>query len=347
MIKIEFTEEERLQLNHLRFHHPHPRVRQKMEVLWLKSQGLPHYKIAKLSGVNDNTMRSYFYEYLQGGLKELAEFNIYKPQSELMKFEKMLKEHFDKNPPATVKEAASEIEKLTGIKRCETQIRNFLKKMGMRLLKVGQIPAKADPKEQKKFKKKELEPRLKEAKEGTRIVFFVDAAHFVMGGFLGFVWCRSRKFIQTPSGRKRYNVLGALNALTKEVIAVTNDTYINSESVCELLEKLKKQHPDKPITLFLDNAKYQHCLMVKERAEELGIELLFLPPYSPNLNLIERFWKWLKKKCLYSKYYERFEDFKTAIFTTLQRSRTDYKKELSSLLTFKFQIIKKTQILNL
>ena len=161
------------------------------------------------------------------------------------------------------------------------------------------------------------------------------------------MWCRSRKFIQTPSGRKRFNVLGALNALTKEVIAVTNDTYIKSESVCELLEKLKKQHPDKPITLFLDNAKYQQCNLVKELAQQLGIELVFLPPYSPNLNLIERLWKWLKKKCLYSKYYEKFEDFKTAIFTTLQRSHTDYKKELSSLLTFKFQIIKKTQIWNL
>lgn len=347
MINIEFSEEDRKQLNHLRFNHPHPRVRQKMEVLWLKSQGLPNQEIAKLSGVSDNTMRSYFYEYLQGGLKELAEFKIYKPQSELMKFEKILKKHFDKNPPTTIKEAQAVIEKLTGIKRCETQIRNFLKKMGMRLLKVGQIPAKADPKQQKESKKNILEPRLKEAKKGTRIVFFVDAAHLVMGGFLGFVWCRSRKFIQTPSGRKRFNVLGALNALTKEVIAVTNDTYINSESVCELLENLKQQHPDKPITLFLDNAKYQQCHKVKERARQLGIELLFLPPYSPNLNLIERLGKWLKKKCLYSKYYEKFEDFKIAIFTTLQRSHTDYKKELSSLLTFKFQIIKKTQIWNL
>ncbi len=154
MIKIQFTEEDRQQLNDLRYNHPHPRVRKKMEVLWLKSQKLPHKEIARLSGISKNTMRTYFYEYLQGGLEELANFNIYKPQSELMKFEKLLKEHFDKNPPTTVKEAAAEIEKLTGIKRCETQIGIFLKKMGMRLLKVGQIPAKANPKQQKKFKKK-------------------------------------------------------------------------------------------------------------------------------------------------------------------------------------------------
>ena len=346
MIKIEFSEEERQQLNHLRFHHPHPRVRQKMEVLWLKSQGLPHKEIAKLSGVSENTMGSYFYEYLQGGLEELGEFNIYKPESELMKFEKILREHFEENPPATVKEAQAAIYKLTGIKRCETQVRNFLKKIGMRLLKVGQIPAKADPEEQQKFQKNILSPRLKEARQGTRIVFFVDAAHFVMGGFLGFLWCQNRKFIKTPSGRKRFNILGALNAETKEVIAVTNDSYINSESVAELLKKLRKQHPEKPITLFLDNAKYQRCQLVQAQAQELGIELLYLPPYSPNLNLIERLWKWLKIKCLYSKYYEKFADFKTAIFTTLQLTHTEYKKELSSLLTWKFQIIKKTQILN-
>ena len=177
-----------------------------MEVLWLKSQNLSHKEIARLSGVNGNTMRGYFYEYLQGGLEELAEFKSYKPQSELMQYEKMLKEHFDKNPPATVKEAQAEIEKLTGIKRCETQIRNFFKKMGLRLLKVGQIPAKADHKQQHKFQKDILKPRIKEARQGTRIVFFVDAAHFVMGGFLGFLWCRNQKFIQTPSGRKRFNV---------------------------------------------------------------------------------------------------------------------------------------------
>jgi transposase len=264
-----------------------------------------------------------------------------------MKFEKIIRKHLEKNPPATVKEAGAKIEKLTGIKRCETQIREFLKKMGMRLLKVGQIPAKADPKQQKEYKKTQLEPRLKEARKGTRLVFFVDAAHFVMGGFLGYLWCTSRKFIQTPSGRKRFNVLGALNAITKEIITVTNDNYINSPCVCELLENLRKRHPEQPITLFLDNAKYQRCQLVYDKAKELGIELLHLPPYSPNLNLIERLWKWLKRKCLYSKYYEKFADFKRAISTTLELTHTDYKKELSSILTCKFQTIKKTQILKL
>ena len=168
-----------------------------------------------------------------------------------------------------------------------------------------------------------------------------------MGAFLGFLWCSSKKFIKTPSGRQRFNVLGALNSQTKEVITVTNDTYINAETVCELLEKLREQNQDQPITLFLDNAPYQKCKLVIEKAKELSIELLHLPPYSPNLNLIERLWKWLKKKCLYSKYYEKFSEFKQAISTALALTHTEYKKELSSLLTLKFQIIEETQVLNL
>ncbi len=101
-----------------------------------------------------------------------------------------------------------------------------------------------------------------------------------------------RIFIKSPSGRKRFNVLGALNAITHEVITVTNDTYINSESVCQLLHKLAALGLSIPITLVLDNARYQKCRLVQELADSLDIELLYLPSYSPNLNLIERLWKY-------------------------------------------------------
>ena len=105
------------------------------------------------------------------------------------------------------------------------------------------------------------------------------------------MWCFERIFIKSPSGRKRFNVLGALNAITHEVIIVTNDTYINAESVCQLLHKLAALGLSIPITLVLDNARYQKCKLVQELADSLSIELLYLPSYSPNLNLIERLWK--------------------------------------------------------
>ena len=146
-------------------------------------------------------------------------------------------------------------------------------------MKVGHIPAKADIVEQEKFLKEELEPRLEEARSGHREVLFVDAAHFIFAPFLGIVWCFERLFVRAPSGRHRLNVIAALNAISKEVISIKNLTYIRAETVCELLEELARKYAGRVVTIVLDNARYQRCKLVKEKAEELGIELLFLPTY--------------------------------------------------------------------
>jgi len=197
----------------------------------------------------------------------------------------------------------------------------------------------------KKIIKKKLEPVLEEAVKGERAVFFVDAAHFVMGAFLGMLWCFERIWIKSSSGRKRFNVLGALNAITHEVITVTNDSYITATQVCELLKKIVELNLNIPITLVLDNARYQKCKKVQELADLLKIELLYLPPYSPNLNLIERLWKFVKKKCLYGKYYEDFSVFSSTISDCLKMAHIKYKEELDSLLTLKFQSFDKAQII--
>ena len=106
---------------------------------------------------------------------------------------------------------------------------------------------------------------MSEARQGQRTVLFVDAAHFVMGAFLGWVWCATRLFVRAASGRQRYNVLGAINAVTHELIHVTNDGYINAQTVCELLRKILDLQLPTPITLVMDNAKYQHCRLVQRR----------------------------------------------------------------------------------
>jgi transposase len=205
------------------------------------------------------------------------------------------------------------------------------------------IPAKADPDQQTAYLAQEIEPRLAEAQAGKRAVFFMDAAHFVLAPFLGFLWSVTRLFIPAPSGRQRFNVLGALNAITHELVAVTNDTYITADTVCALLEKLAALNLDMPITLFLDNVRYQKCALVTTTAANLHIELCFLPTYSPNLNLIERLWKFVKKQCLYSKYYADFVTFKDAIATCLSELDTKHKSALDSLLALHFQTFKKAQ----
>lgn len=253
MIHIEFTEEEKKALNYERYHHPHPHVQRKMEALWLKSQDVPHQDICRLADLSPHTLCHYLRDYKSGGIEKLKEVNFYQPTSELEEHRETLEDYFRNHPPATIKEAAAKIKELTGIERKETQVRVFLNGLGMKCRKVGMIPAKADPEVQAAFKTEQLEPRLGEAKAGKRALFFVDAAHFVLAPFLGFLWCFERLFIKVPAGRQRFNVLGALNAITHELITVTNDTYINAESVCQLLVKLAELNLGVPITLVLDN----------------------------------------------------------------------------------------------
>ncbi|MCI0564063.1 MAG: IS630 family transposase [Nitrososphaera sp.] len=337
MIKIEFSAEEIEQLHYERRYHPHLRVRQRMETVYLKALGYQHQEIGRVVGIGQKAVRSYLQMYQTGGIEALQELNFYRPQSFLEEHCERLKGEFEARPAKSINEAVQRIEKLTGIGRSPTQVDKFLKNLGLKRLKVGHIPAKADPEKQRVFLEEELEPRLEQARQGKRHLFFVDAAHFVMRPFLGFLWCFVRQFIQAPSGRKRFNVLGALHATTLQVVTFTNDSYINSDAVARLMCQIAVEFADLPITLVMDNARYQRCRFVMDLATALGIELLFLPPYSPNLNLIERLWKFVKKKCLYSEYYETFTDFSQAIVDCIAETEGEYKQELASLLTLKFQ----------
>jgi transposase len=128
MTQLKFTPEIQKELNYERYHYPVPLVMRRMEVLWLKSQGLAHEQIATLAGISENTMREYFSLYEEGGVEKLKELNYYHPESAMNEHITSLEAYFRENPPASIKEAQSEIEAITGIKRSETQVREFLKK---------------------------------------------------------------------------------------------------------------------------------------------------------------------------------------------------------------------------
>jgi len=205
---------------------------------------------------------------------------------------------------------------------------------------VKQIPAKADVEAQESFKTETLEPLVEQAQQHQLHLFFVDAAHFVMLPFLGYLYSLTVRYVKSASGRKRFNVLGALNAVSHELVTITNHAYINALAVCELLEKLHSLYDDLPIVLVLDNARYQKCQLVLEKAHSLKIQLIFLPPYSPNLNLIERLWKIVKKEVLYNQYYQDYDQFCTAISDCLDQTHTTHQAALETLLTPKFQTFK-------
>jgi transposase len=151
--------------------------------------------------------------------------------------------------------------------------------------------------------------------------------------------------LPSPSGRRRLNVLGAVDAVTKEIVTVINDTTVTAETMCLLLAELAKRAEGVAITVVLDNARYQKCAVVQEYARLLKIELLYLPSYSPHLNLIERLWRFVRKRCLYSTYYASFADFKGAIEQCLQNAHHDHREELETLLSWEFQSFDKVHIL--
>jgi transposase len=127
-IQLELSPEILKEIHCQRYNHPAPLVQRRMEALWLKGHGLPHGQIAELVGVTENTLREYFELYQQGGLEKLKELNYYRPESKLNTHITSLEAHFRENPPASIKEAQSEIETITGVKRSETQVAEFLKK---------------------------------------------------------------------------------------------------------------------------------------------------------------------------------------------------------------------------
>lgn len=187
------------------------------------------------------------------------------------------------------------------------------------------------------FLDEKMTPALTAAQAGQGHVFFVDAAHFVFGTFLCCLWSFTRLFVRAASGRQRFNVLGAWNAVTRELVSVTNTTVVNTATMCELLHKLAALGLTGPLTLVLDNARYQRNAVVIACGEQLGITLLFLPSYSPNLNLIERLWKFLKRRSLYGRYHPAFADFRAAIEETITHLSTTHATELASLMTLNFQ----------
>jgi len=190
---------------------------------------------------------------------------------------------------------------------------------------------------QKAFLDSELKPRLDRAVAGRGHVLFVDAAHFVFGTYLCCRWSIARVFVRAASGRQRFNVLGAWDAVARTLVTVTNTTVVNTDTTCDLLRAVAARGLVGPVTLGLDNARYQRNKVVIGLAEVLGIELLFLPSDSPNLNLIERLWRFTTRKAAYGRYHPTFADFRAAVQDVLDRVPTTQADKLASLTTLKFQ----------
>jgi len=345
MLTLQINESDLSVLTYEKYLYPCLRVQKRLEVIHLRAlTELSNQKIAQLAGVHPDTVTDYIRCYNQKGLAGLKTVGYQGPCSILAAHQASLQESFQKQPPLSSNQAVARIKALTGIQRSPTQVRNWMHRIGLQYRKVGQIPAKADPDKQQEWLSQTFCPAMQEVREGKAHLLFLDSAHFVMGVFLGYVWSFSRLFIPSSAARKRLNVLGAVDAISKQVTFMTNTTYINAQTVVSFLFQLREKYPPLPLYLVLDNARYQHCQLVKQTAENLRIQLLFLPAYSPNLNLIERLWKWVKKSCLYACFYEDFDSFSNAIQQTLLKANSCHQHELESLITLNFQLFDKSVI---
>jgi transposase len=352
MREVTFSQADLQAVAYERYRHPDPRVQRHMEVLWLKSHRFSHQRIAALAACSRSTVQRTLKAFAAGGLESIRRLPARAARSDLDGHRLALEEAFRQRPPRSVKEARRLIFERTGIRRGLTQVRRFLRRLGLEPRKVAAIPVPPKStlddhvKAQAEFLQKQLPPRLEEARRGRRQVYFVDAAHFVYATFLGVVWCWARLCLRAASGRQRYNVLGALDAVSHRLLQVSNHSYINAPAVCDLLRGVAAAAPPGvAITLVLDNARYQKCAVVQELAAVLGIELLYLPGYSPNLNLIERVWKFVKAECLRSTYYESYEGFNAAIQGCLDDLPGKHKAAMDSLLTLTFQTFENVSLM--
>lgn len=335
------TPEQVDELQHMRFHHPCPAIQRRAEIVLLAAHNVAYGKISGILGICPNTVTKTLVMFIAGGVMGLSRWRISEEDDESTSFDSVMRNYWQAHPPSTVKEAAAQLTAVTGVERGLTSVRNYLKRLGFSRRKSGSVPGKANPDEQRRFVREVITPRLSAAQ--TNAVYFMDAAHFVFGAFLGYLWCLARVFVPTSPGRQRYNVLGAIDIVSKTMLTVTNTTYVNTTTVCEMLMKMAAVNIGKHVTIFLDNARYQHCSLVMNTARELGIDLVFLPPYSPNLNLIERFWKYVKKTCLTNRTFADFAQFRTDIDTCIDDAFKRHTEEISTLLNPKFQIIELTQ----
>ena len=338
------TPEQVDELHYMRFHHPCPAVQRRAEAVLLAAHFVAYGKIAKILGVCPNTVTNTLAAFESDGLEGLASWRVGDTDGELTEFDSLMREYWSEHPPSTIKEAAAQLEEVAGIKMRTTAVRDYMKRLGLKRRKAGSVPGKADPKKQWHFVREVIESCLSAAQSGADVTYFMDAAHFVFGAFLGYVWCLARVFTPTAPGRQRYNVLGAVDVIGGTLLTVSNTTYVNAATVCEMLTKMATANIGRQVTVFLDNARYQRCSLVMDKARERGIELAFLPSYSPNLNLIERFWKYVKKTSLTNRAFSDFTQFQAAIDSCVEDAFKKHAEELKKLLAPKFQIIEFSQL---
>jgi len=302
------------------------------------SKGWSAAQIAEILLIDEKTSRHYFDRYQQGDLQALLDDNYSGAEPKLdahqmRELEGFLEDHI--LPDA--KSVIDHIDKQYRVRYAVSGVTDLLHRLGFSYKKPTHVPGKQDPAKQQAFL--EEYEHIKAAKGENDPIYFTDATHPQHNSVPAYGWIKKgqEKELKANCGRQRLNINGAINIETLEPTTGFYDT-INADSTIDLFCKIEAKHPDaETIYIIADNARYYHACLLKDHLEGTKIQLIYLPPYSPNLNLIERYWKFFKKTVMHNHYYETFEQFKQA-GKSFFRKRKKYLPELQNLLTENFHI---------
>lgn len=303
------------------------------------NEGLSYLEVAKLLLLDDATVRRYERCYKEKGLEGLLEGHYHGREALLTEEQKAeIAEYVDTHHIARKSQVQKYIHDKYGIRYSLENVRLLLLKLGFSYRKPQLRPAKLNVQQQEGHKQRYQEMKDRLDKENAAL-YFSDAVHPTMDSKPAYGWMRrgKPKTLLTSGSRKRVNIQGAIDIQNEDSITLSAET-INADSTILLLSKIrdKNLHRDK-IYVILDNAKVHHAKKVKAwLTQNPKMELVFLPPYSPNLNPIERLWRFMHKKVLDNRCFEDFEDFKKHILKFFRRLHLEW-DELRSLVTDSFQ----------
>ena len=309
----------------------------RIRIILLLDKGEPASKIAEYFYLTDNSVRKYKNRYREDGLEGLLiDYQIGRSSYLTQEEQQKLVLELESKVYLTTKEIIVYVKKEFGVEYTVGGMTSLLHQLGFSYKKPKGVPGKAKAEEQKAFVKKYN--RLKE-KEG--MIYFADSTHPMLNPVLSSGWIRKgEEFdVKTNSGRERVNINGAIEMNTLKVVSRSCER-VNGDSMCELLRAIRIKHPKaKRICVIMDNAGYNKSYKLRDLAKELGIKIEYLPSYSPNLNPIERLWKFMKKEVMANRYFPDLETFQIELMLFLRGIRK-HRQELSSLITDNFHIVK-------
>jgi transposase len=305
------TDAEKVQLRVQHKHERDGRTRDRIKAVLLYDKGWTFAQIAEALLLSDDAVRDHISEYEKSKkLKSESGGSLEKLSHEQVKH---LEEHLRDHTYLYVKDILAYILAQFGIVYTVPGVRNWLHNHGFSYKKPALVPGKANRALQEKWLK-EYE-QLRHNLPADETICFTDGVHPTHNAHPAYGWIKKgvRKPLYANTGRKRLNLSGAIDILSHKIL-VHEDKTLNAESTVQFFQNLEKAYPSmRRIHIFCDNAGYYRNNLVKEYLERSKISLHFLPPYSPNLNPIERLWKWMKERTIYNSYYPEFEDFKQSV----------------------------------